>query len=97
MLQLTAQSRRVQVLLQFLREQANKRATFLEMLAYLNEQLPMLEQKKISRRTLESDLQFIREELGLTLKHVNISRKHSYQLMEVTGMHAELQENLESK
>ncbi len=96
MLQLTAQSRRVQVLLQFLREQANKRATFLEMLAYLNEQLPMLEQKKISRRTLESDLQFIREELGLTLKHVNISRKHSYQLMEVTGMHAELQENLES-
>ena len=96
MLQLTAQSRRVQVLLQFLRGQANKRATFLEMLAHLNEQLPLLEQKKISRRTLEGDLQFIREDLGLNLKHVNISRKHSYQLMEVTGMHAELQENLES-
>jgi hypothetical protein len=46
MFQLTAQSRRVQVLLKFLREQVNKRATFLEMLAHLNDQLPLLEQKK---------------------------------------------------
>ena len=96
MFQLTAQSQRVQVLLQFLRGQANKRATFLEILTHLNEQLPLLEQKKISRRTLEGDLQFIREDLGLNLKHVNISRKHSYQLMEIDGIQAELKQDVES-
>jgi hypothetical protein len=79
MFQLTAQSKRVQVLLKFLREQVNKRATFLEMLAHLNDQLPLLEQKKISRRTLESDLQFIREELGLSLKPVSYTHLRAHE------------------
>ena len=76
MFQLTSQSKRIQVLLSFLRDQEQQKATFFDMLTYLNEQLPEINQKKISRRTLEGDLQFIREVLGLTLTHVNISRKH---------------------
>lgn len=86
MFQFTAQSRRIQLLLQYLREQANARATFIDMLQFLNSQLPEKGQKKISRRTLEADLQYIREEMKLTLKHVNVSRKHFYQLVETEGL-----------
>ena len=92
MFQLTNQSRRVHVLLTYLRQQSNARATFSELLDFLNEQLPLSSQKKISRRTLEGDLQFIREELRLTLTHVNISRKHFYQLEE--GLLPETKEKL---
>lgn len=96
MYQLTSQSKRIQVLLSFLRDQEQQRATFSDMLTYLNEQLPEINQKKISRRTLEADLQFIREELGLTLTHVNISRKHFYQLVENNGILEELKGDLSS-
>lgn len=90
----TNQSRRIQVLLAFLRQQANARATFSELLNFLQDELPKTGQKKISRRTLEGDLQFIRSELKLQLKHVNIARKHYYQLMEPEGLLPETNEQL---
>jgi hypothetical protein len=95
MFQLTTQSKRIQILLEFLRSQLNGRATFVEMLDHLNEVLPSIEQKKISRRTLEADLQFMREELDLSLKHVNISRRHYYQLIEKAELQQELKQDLE--
>jgi hypothetical protein len=95
MFQLTNQSRRIQVLLSFIRQQANARATFLEILEYLQQELPKDGQKKISRRTLEADLKFIREELKLNLKHVNISRRHYYQLLETDSLHPETNEQLQ--
>jgi hypothetical protein len=95
MFQLTTQSKRIQILLEFLRTQLNGRATFVEMLDHLNEVLPSIEQKKISRRTLEADLQFMREELDLSLKHVNISRRHYYQLIEKAELQQELKQDLE--
>lgn len=94
MFPLTNQSRRIQVLLAFLRQQANARATFTELLNFLQEELPKIGQKKISRRTLEGDLQFIRFELKLHLKHVNIARKHYYQLVEPEVMGPETKEQL---
>ncbi len=96
MFQLTSQSRRIQLLLQFLRGQLNRRATFAEMLAHLNDVLPSIDQKKISRRTLEADVQYLREELNVPLKHVNISRRHYYQLMEQETQEVEWKEDLEA-
>lgn len=96
MFQLTSQSRRIQLLLQFLRGQLNRRATFAEMLAHLNDVLPSIDQKKISRRTLEADVQYLREELNVPLKHVNISRRHYYQLMEQETQELEWKEDLEA-
>ena len=63
MLQLKAQSQRLQLILDFLKEQAFMRASFAQIHDYLRAVLPSLGLKTISRRSLESDLQILREEV----------------------------------
>jgi hypothetical protein len=62
MLQLKAQSQRLQLILDFLKEQAFMRASFVQIHEYLRKVLPVLGLKPISRRSLEADLQVLREE-----------------------------------
>ncbi|MEY3505154.1 MAG: hypothetical protein RL349_1752, partial [Bacteroidota bacterium] len=81
MLQLKAQSQRLQLILDFLKEQAFMRASFAQIHDYLRAVLPSLGLKTISRRSLESDLQILREEGGERLLHVRVSKKHYYQLL----------------
>ncbi len=81
MLQLKAQSQRLQLILDFLKEQAFMRASFAQIHDYLRTVLPSLGLKPISRRSLESDLQILREEGSERLLHVRVSKKHYYQLL----------------
>jgi hypothetical protein len=81
MLQLKAQSQRLQLILDFLKEQAFMRASFAQIHDHLRFVLPSLGLKPISRRSLESDLQILREEGVEHLIHVRVSKKHYYQLI----------------
>lgn len=81
MLQLTAQSQRLQLILDFLKEQAFMRASFLQIQTHLQIALPGLGLKPISRRTLEADLQALRADGKDRLHHVRVSKKHYYQLI----------------
>lgn len=81
MLQLKVQSQRLQLILDFLKEQAFMRASFVQIQAHLNEVLPGLGLKPISRRSLEADLQALRESGADQLLHVRVSKKHYYQLV----------------
>ena len=81
MLQLKAQSQRLQLILDFLKEQAFMRASFAQIHDHLRFVLPSLGLKTISRRSLESDLQILREEGVERLIHVRVSKKHYYQLI----------------
>jgi len=81
MLQLTAQSQRLQLILDFLKEQAFMRASFVQIQTHLETVLPGVGLKPISRRSLEADLQVLREEGKDRLLHVRVSKKHYYQLI----------------
>lgn len=81
MLQLKAQSQRLQLILDFLKEQAFMRASFAQIHDYLRTVLPSLGLKPISRRSLEADLQILRETSSDRLVHVRVSKKHYYQLV----------------
>jgi hypothetical protein len=81
MLQLKAQSQRLQLILDFLKEQAFMRASFVQIQEHLNHLLPIQGLKPISRRSLESDLQFLKSNLAEKLMHVRVSKKHYYQLL----------------
>lgn len=81
MFQLKTQSIRIQLILNFLLEQAFMRASFNQIQEHLNERLPHLGLKTISRRTLEADLQVVRESVTHKLLHVRVSKKHYYQLL----------------
>lgn len=81
MLQLTAQSQRLQLILDFLKEQAFMRASFVQIQAHLQKVLPGIGLKPISRRSLEADLQVLRAEGTDRLIHVRVSKKHYYQLI----------------
>ncbi len=80
MLQLKAQSQRQQLILDFLKEQAFMRASFAQIQEHLRIVLPALGLKPISRRSLEADLQVLREQGGDKLIHIRVSKKHYYQL-----------------
>ena len=80
MLQLKAQSQRQQLILDFLKEQAFMRASFAQIQEHLRIVLPTLGLKPISRRSLEADLQVLREQGGDKLIHIRVSKKHYYQL-----------------
>lgn len=80
MLQLKAQSQRLQLILDFLKEQAFMRASFVQIQEHLNQLLPTRGLKTISRRSLEADLQFLKSNLAEKLMHVRVSKKHYYQL-----------------
>lgn len=81
MLQLKAQSQRLQLILDFLKEQAFMRASFVQIQEYLRKALPLLGLKPISRRSLEADLQVLRENGSDRLIHIRVSKKHYYQLL----------------
>ena len=81
MLQLKVQGQRIQLILNFLKEQAFMRASFAQIQEHLNSALPLLGLKTISRRTLESDLQVLRDASNDKLLHVRVSKKHYYQLL----------------
>jgi hypothetical protein len=81
MLKLKAQSQRLQLILDFLKEQAFMRASFVQIHEYLRKVLPVLGLKPISRRSLEADLQVLREEGSDRLIHIRVSKKHYYQLL----------------
>jgi hypothetical protein len=84
MLQLKAQSQRLQVILDFLKEQAFMRATFVQIHDHLRSILPSKGLKPISRRSLESDLHILRGDERERLVHVRVSKKHYYQLLTAT-------------
>lgn len=81
MLQLKAQSQRIQLILDFLKEQAFMRASFAQIHEHLNQLLPTLGLKAISRRSLEADLQLLKTNATEKLLHVRVSKKHYYQLI----------------
>jgi hypothetical protein len=81
MLQLKAQSQRIQLILDFLKEQAFMRASFAQIHEHLNQLLPTLGLKSISRRSLEADLQVLKTNATEKLLHVRVSKKHYYQLI----------------
>jgi hypothetical protein len=81
MLQLKAQSQRLQIILDFLKEQAFMRASFAQIQEHLNQLLPTLGLKAISRRSLEADLQVLKTNATEKLLHVRVSKKHYYQLI----------------
>jgi hypothetical protein len=81
MLQLKAQSQRLQIILDFLKEQAFMRASFAQIQEHLNHLLPTLGLKAISRRSLEADLQLLKTNATEKLLHVRVSKKHYYQLI----------------
>jgi len=81
MLQLKAQSLRIQLILDFLKEQAFMRASFAQIHEHLNQLLPTLGLKAISRRSLEADLQVLKSNVTEKLLHVRVSKKHYYQLI----------------
>lgn len=81
MLQLKAQSQRLQIILDFLKEQAFMRASFAQIQEHLNQLLPTLGLRPISRRSLESDLQFLKSNSTEQILHVRVSKKHYYQLV----------------
>lgn len=81
MLQLKAQSQRIQLILDFLKEQAFMRASFVQIHEHLNLLLPQLGLKPISRRSLEADLQVLKSGSTEKLLHVRVSKKHYYQLI----------------
>ena len=81
MLQLKAQSQRLQIILDFLKEQAFMRASFAQIQEHLNQLLPALGLRPISRRSLESDLQFLKSNSTEQILHVRVSKKHYYQLV----------------
>lgn len=81
MLQLKAQSQRLQIILDFLKEQAFMRASFAQIQEHLYQLLPTLGLKPISRRSLESDLQFLKSNSTEQILHVRVSKKHYYQLV----------------
>lgn len=81
MLQLKAQSQRLQLILNFLKEQAFMRASFAQIHEHLNQLLPTLGLKTISRRSLEADLQVLKSHATEKLLHVRVSKKHYYQLI----------------
>jgi hypothetical protein len=80
MLKLTAQSQRLQLITDFLKSQAFQRASFIQIQDYLNSKLPGLGLKAISRRSLEADLQVLRLDQKSGIKHIQVARKHYYQL-----------------
>ncbi len=81
MLQLKAQSQRIQLILDFLKEQAFMRASFAQIHEHLNQLLPTLGLKTISRRSLEPDLQVLKSNVTEKLLHIRVSKKHYYQLI----------------
>jgi len=81
MLQLKTQSQRIQIILDFIKEQAFMRASFVQIQEHLNQLLPELGLKPISRRSLESDLQLLKSNSSVYLRHVRVSKKHYYQLV----------------
>jgi hypothetical protein len=81
MLQLKTQSQRLQIILDFIKEQAFMRASFVQIQEHLNQLLPELGLKPISRRSLESDLQLLKSNSSVYLRHVRVSKKHYYQLV----------------
>lgn len=81
MLQLKAQSLRLQMILDFLKEQAFMRASFAQIQEHLNQLLTTQGRKPISRRSLEADLQFLKSNSADKLIHVRVSKKHYYQLI----------------
>ena len=81
MLQLKAQSQRIQLILDFLKEQAFMRASIVQIHEHLNQLLPTLGLKSISRRSLEADLQVLKTNATEKLLHVRVSKKHYYQLI----------------
>jgi hypothetical protein len=81
MLQLKAQSQRIQLILDFLKEQAFMRASFAQIHEHLNQLLPTLGLKTISRRSLEADLQVLKSNVTEKLLHIRVSKKHYYQLI----------------
>lgn len=80
MIKLTAQSQRLQLITDFLKSQAFQRAAFAQIHEFLNLKLPALGLKTISRRSLEADLQVLRLDQQSGLKHIQVARKHYYQL-----------------
>ncbi|MFM8595821.1 MAG: hypothetical protein ACKOBN_01850, partial [Flavobacteriales bacterium] len=80
MLKLTAQSQRLQLITDFLKAQAFERASFVQIHDYLKQKLPGLGLKAISRRSLEADLQILRTDSNSGIKHIQVARKHYYQL-----------------
>ena len=94
MLQLKAQSQRLQLILDFLKEQAFMRASFTQIQEHLNLLLPTVGLKTISRRSLEADLQVLREQSTEKLMHVRVSKKHYYQLL--TAPQAAVSESLQA-
>ena len=80
MLKLTAQSQRLQLIAEFLKAQAFERASFVQIHDYLKQKLPGLGLKAISRRSLEADLQILRTDSNSGIKHIQVARKHYYQL-----------------
>jgi uncharacterized protein YidB (DUF937 family) len=85
MLHLTAQSQRLQIIVDYLKEQAFKRASFADIHAHLRLSLPRKGLKPISRRSLEADLQILREKGSDRLLHIRVSKKHYYQLQTTPG------------
>jgi hypothetical protein len=81
MLQFKAQSQRIQIILDFLKEQAFMRASFVQIQEHLNLLLPKHGLKTISRRSLEADLQVLKSNSTEKLLHVRVSKKHYYQLI----------------
>jgi hypothetical protein len=80
MLKLTAQSQRLQLITEFLKSQAFERASFAQIHTYLDVKLPNIGLKRISRRSLEADLQILRADEFSGIKHIQVARKHYYQL-----------------
>lgn len=80
MLKLTAQSQRLQIIIEFLKDQPFERASFAQILEFLKTKLPVLGLKSISRRSLEADLQLLRMDPQHAVQHIQVARKHYYQL-----------------
>ncbi|MEN9743782.1 MAG: hypothetical protein RLZZ65_1587 [Bacteroidota bacterium] len=80
MLKLTAQSQRLQIIIEFLKDQPFERASFTQILDFLKTKLPVLGLKPISRRSLEADLQLLRLDPQHAVQHIQVARKHYYQL-----------------
>ena len=57
------------------------RASFSQIQEHLHQVLPTIGLKPISRRSLEADLQVLREQSTEKLLHVRVSKKHYYQLL----------------
>jgi hypothetical protein len=76
MLKLTAQSQRLQIIIEFLKDQPFERASFTQILDFLKTKLPVLGLKPISRRSLEADLQLLRLDPQHAVQHIQVARKH---------------------